>query len=475
MAAGNVHVVAVIGAGPAGLFATRALTAQGCRVLLLNRDIKPGGLAEYGIFLNKYKMKGGLRKQFQKILTDSRVTYLGHVTVGAHGAITVPELRGLRLDALVFAHGAQGTKYLGIEGERLPGVYHAKDLVYHYNRLPPFSERDFPIGRRVAIVGVGNVMVDVANYCIHFCDCDEVIAVARRGPFEKAYDDREFEDIEEAFDGDLYRQELERIRPRLEAVGQDPDELLAALAEPESSRAAEKPDEVRTRLRFRFLAVPRRVVTEEGRVVALEIEETRLERKGDRIAAAGTSEISRIPCDTVVFAVGDRVDERIGLPYRDGLYITGSGGDEAGPYQVCDPATGAPLPGVFVVGWARRASEGVVGRARLDAETGARHVLGQLATLPRRSLADADRLIAAVTDALRSRGIAPVTYPQVQRIEAEERARAAVAKAEEFKFPSNRDMLELLRNYPGPGSDEALGSSPGSHAPTSKSSPATTP
>jgi ferredoxin--NADP+ reductase len=78
----TLHFVAVIGAGPAGLFATRALAAAGCRVLLLNRDIKPGGLAEYGIFLNKYKMKGGLRRQFQKILANPRVTYFGHVAIG---------------------------------------------------------------------------------------------------------------------------------------------------------------------------------------------------------------------------------------------------------------------------------------------------------------------------------------------------------------------------------------------------------
>jgi ferredoxin/flavodoxin---NADP+ reductase len=195
-----VHAVVVGGAGPAGLFAARALAAEGARVLLLNRDVKPGGLAEYGIFLNKYKMKSGLRKQFEKILTDPKVTYLGNVTVGEQGDIKVSELRALGFDAVVFASGAQGTKYLGIEGERLPGVYHAKDLVYHYNRLPPFSQRTFPIGRRVAVVGVGNVMVDIANYCSHFCDTDEVIAVARRGPFEKAYDDREFEDVEDAFD-----------------------------------------------------------------------------------------------------------------------------------------------------------------------------------------------------------------------------------------------------------------------------------
>lgn len=436
------HVVAVVGAGPAGLFATRALAAAGCRVLLLNRDIKPGGLAEYGIFLDKYKMKGGLRRQFQKILSDSRVTYLGHVPVGPDGPLTVAQLQRSGFDALVFAIGAQGTKYLGVEGERLPGVYHAKDLVYHYNRLPPFAEREFPMGRRVAIVGVGNVMVDVANYCAHYCDCDEIVAIARRGPFEKAYEDKEFEDIEDAFDHELYRQEIERIRPRLEAAGQNPDDLLKALAaKPEPTEAT------KARLRFRFLASPKRVIAEGGRVVALEVEETRLERKGERINAVGTGEVSRIPCDTVVFAVGDRVDERFGLPYKEGLYVTAPGAeqDPAAAYQVWDPEKGQPLAGTFVVGWARRASDGVVGRARLDAETGVRHVLAWLQALPKRPAADALRVLDAVNAALETAGASPVTYEDVQRIEAEERARAAEARVEELKFKSDAEMLALLR------------------------------
>jgi ferredoxin--NADP+ reductase len=439
MADDPVHLVAVIGAGPAGLFAARALAATGARVLLLNRDIKPGGLAEYGIFLNKYKMKGGLRRQFHKILTDSLITYLGHVTISNKGDLTVPDLEALGFDALVYAIGAQGTKYLGVEGERLPGVYHAKDLVYHYNRLPPFSERPFPIGRRVAIVGVGNVMVDIANYCAHFTDCDEIIAIARRGPFEKAYDDREFEDVEDAFDHALYREEIERIRPRLVAAGQNPDELLAALAaKPEGSRT-------RARLRFRFLASPRRVLAEGGRVTGLEVEENRLERKGDRIVAIGTGETSVIPADTVVFAVGDRVDEDAGLPYKDGLYLTVPGEDPAAAYQVLDPAAGKAQPGVFVVGWARRASDGVVGRARLDAETGIKHVAGYLAARPKRRRAEAEQAVESLRQTLAERGAALVDYAAVQRLEAEEKARAAADKVEEFKFRNDREMLDAIR------------------------------
>jgi ferredoxin--NADP+ reductase len=439
MADDPVHLVAVIGAGPAGLFAARALAATGARVLLLNRDIKPGGLAEYGIFLNKYKMKGGLRRQFHKILTDPLITYLGHVTISNKGDLTVPDLEALGFDALVYAIGAQGTKYLGVEGERLPGVYHAKDLVYHYNRLPPFSERPFPIGRRVAIVGVGNVMVDIANYCAHFTDCDEIIAIARRGPFEKAYDDREFEDVEDAFDHALYREEVERIRPRLVAAGQNPDELLAALAaKPEGSRT-------RARLRFRFLASPRRVLAEGGRVTGLEVEENRLERKGDRIVAIGTGETSVIPADTVVFAVGDRVDEDAGLPYKDGLYLTVPGEDPAAAYQVLDPAAGKAQPGVFVVGWARRASDGVVGRARLDAETGIKHVAGYLAARPKRPRAEAEQAVESLRQTLAERGAALVDYAAVERLEAEEKVRAAADKVEEFKFRSDREMLDAIR------------------------------
>ena len=438
MAHESVHVVAVVGAGPAGLFAARALAASGCRVLLLNRDVKPGGLAEYGIFLDKYKMKGGLRRQFQKILTDPRVTYFGNITLGQSADLTVDDLRAAGFDALVFAIGAQGTKYLGVEGERLPGVYHAKDLVYHYNRLPPFAEQPFPMGRRVAIVGVGNVMVDIANYCVHYCDCDAVIAIARRGPFEKAYDDREFEDIEDAFDRDLYRAEIARIRPRLEAAGQDADALLHALGQ-----RPEPETRTRARLAFRFLASPRRVLAEGGKVVGLEVEETRLERKGERMNATGTGELSVVPCDTVVFAVGDRVDPTAGLPYKDGLYVTTPGEDPA--YRVWDPATHQRLDGVYVVGWARRASDGVVGRARLDAETGIKQVVADLAARPPRPAAEAERVIAGVIDTLKARGAVVVPYADVMTIEAAERARAAAAGVEEDKFRSNREMLDVLQ------------------------------
>ena len=79
-------LVAVVGAGPAGLYAAQFLAGRGVHVALLNRDVKPGGLAEYGIFPTKHKMKEGLRKQFRSILESERIAYFGHVTVGDKGS-----------------------------------------------------------------------------------------------------------------------------------------------------------------------------------------------------------------------------------------------------------------------------------------------------------------------------------------------------------------------------------------------------
>ena len=98
-----------------------------------------------------------------------------------------------------------------------------------------------------------------------------------------------------------------------------------------------------------------------------------------------------------------------------------------------------------MVGWARRASDGGVGRARLDAETGIKHVVARLASKAPRPGAEAERVVATVADTLKARGVPVVPYADVARIEAVERTRAKELGVEEFKFASNREMLEVLR------------------------------
>ena len=147
------YVVAVIGAGPSGLFGARELAMQGIQVVLFNRDIKAGGLAEYGIYLDKHVMKEGLRKQFRQALEQPKLDYYGNVLISTKGDFTLDQIRAMGFDAILVTAGAQGTKWLGLPGEDLEGVYHAKDVVYSYNKLPPFSQKHFRFGKHCAILG----------------------------------------------------------------------------------------------------------------------------------------------------------------------------------------------------------------------------------------------------------------------------------------------------------------------------------
>ena len=209
----NQYLVAVIGAGPAGLFGARELANLGARVVLFNRDIKPGGLAEYGIYPNKHTMKSGLRKQFRQIMDVPNLDYYGNVTVGAQGDLTLDDLRALGFQAILVTAGAQGTKWLGLPGEDLEGVYHAKDVVYFYNNLPPFSQKPFRFGKRCAVIGAGNVMLDITHFLSREEKVDEVIAVVRRGPAEVKFDKKEMEYVIDNLDQAALDAEIQRVTP----------------------------------------------------------------------------------------------------------------------------------------------------------------------------------------------------------------------------------------------------------------------
>lgn len=437
------YLVAVIGAGPAGLFATRKLTSEGVHVVLINRDIKPGGLAEYGIYPAKHRMKEGLRRQFQQVLESQQVDYYGNVRVGESGDFTLKELQAFGFQALLVTVGAQGTKWLGLPGEDLLGVYHAKDIVYHYNHLPPFSEKKFTIGKQVALIGVGNVMVDIARWLIREVKVDEVIAVARRGPAEVKFTKKELENVARNMDLEALDDELERVTPIMESVGQDVNHarefLLSALP-----KAKEEVSD--SQFRFDFLASPSRIVgNERGKVRGLEVEDTTLELKnGDTKAKRlGTKRILQV--DTVIFCIGDRVDESFGLPVRWNEFVKNpepSYPVDEMSYEAYDPTREQPLEGIFVAGWSREASSGLVGVARKDGENGADAILQFLQDLPPRENIYQD--LEQFRSRLTQLGKRVVTKSDWQQLEAVERNQAEQLGLEEFKFSSNEEMIEAI-------------------------------
>lgn len=446
------HLVVTIGAGPAGIYGVRKLAEAGHEVIIINRDIKPGGLVEYGIYWNKHKLKEGVRMQFRKILADPRVHYLGHIKVGRQADLTLDELREiLNPSAVVVACGAQGTKALGIPGDTTAGVYHAKDLVYHFNGLPPFSQTDFKIGRRVAIIGVGNVMVDIAHWLVHEKKVEEVIAVARRGPAQRAYTDVEIQAVAANIGAAALRDELERVRLKLEAVGEDIETNYKDLTKHAGVKAKE--GESPTRMQFRFLSAPTEIVSDEnGRLRALRVENTELvlkkDGRGESLSAKGSGTFHDIECDTVVFAIGDRVDETLGLPCSGVEYIKNPNPDPANPgdeaYQVFDPETGKVCEGLFVIGWSRQASDGVVGRAKQDGERGMAVVNRYLEKVAPGSSESLDEKIAALRRTLESRGVRSVDYADVQKLESIEREESQKRGVEFFKFFTDEEMLSAI-------------------------------
>jgi ferredoxin--NADP+ reductase len=436
------HMVAVIGAGPAGLFAARELANTGIDVVLINRDIKPGGLAEYGIYPEKHKMKEVLRSQFRQIMSDEQIHYYGNVTVGKQADITLEQLKRLGFQGILITAGAQGTKWLKLPGENLNGVYHAKDLVYHYNKLPPFSQKKFEIGKRVAIVGIGNVMTDIARYMIDVMHADEVTAIARRGPSEIKFDRKELEQIAGNLDITAFDQEIDRAAPLMWSLGQNPEETRSFI---HSVYAKCAPAGSKTHMVVRFLLSPTRIFGDEnGRVRTLEVEENTLILEDGIVKAHGTGRRRVIDTDTVIFAIGDAVDENLGLPVEKFEFVKNPNPRfkiEETTYEVLDPVSNQALDGIFIAGWSRKASAGLVGVARKDGTNGARALIQYIQTTP-----DLDTSpLAGFEDYLQGLGKPIVNKQDLNRLELVEYEHARTLELEEFKFSSNEEMLAVIQ------------------------------
>jgi ferredoxin--NADP+ reductase len=426
------------------MFAAQKIGQGGHEVIILNRDIKPGGLAEYGIYPTKDKMKIGLRKQFAKVLSLPNVHYFGHVPVSSQSRVSIADLQELGPSAIVFAVGAQGTKKLGLPGEQVSGVYAAKDFVYSYNLLPPFTSRDFSTGKRVAIVGMGNVMVDIARWLLIDAPvktAEEVVVVARRGPFEAKFDKKEFDYIEEFLDRKAFDDELRRIQPQLTAIGQDISKLAEETFPVLATPAAEYP-QGKPRLRFRFLCSPQAIHADAGgRIDRLNVAENVLFERDGSISCKATDQSADLDVDTMIFAIGDVADPAVGLPYNRDSYVINP--DQSDPkraaYELFDPQGSKVLDGMYAVGWARKASDGLVGIARHDAEVGAVHVLKYLETARASTLG-----VAQVQSFLERKGLQAVSKADLECLARAEEKQAQKSGVPWFKFAEDNAMLAAI-------------------------------
>jgi ferredoxin/flavodoxin---NADP+ reductase len=332
---------------------------------------------------------------------------------------------------------------LGLPGENLTGVYHAKDLVFHYNLLPPFSTQEFRIGKRVALIGAGNVMLDMAHWLIRDLQVDEVVSIVRRGPNEVKFSKEELKIVVHNLDLGRLFAEIERARPIATSVDQNVDEakdyILAAL--PKGLEAVSQ-----SHFYFEFLTSPSRILGDEnGAVRGLEVEDTTLVCSEGEVQAKrlGTKRI--LDVDTVIFCIGDKVDDTFGLPVRNNAFVKNPAPThpvEGISFEAFDPDLNRPIDRVFMAGWSREASSGLVGVARKDGENGARAVLEYLQTAP--MLVDPKSIRDDFTNRLEKLATPVVHKNDLDRLFEFTQAEAEKLGLPAYKFATNDEMLAAM-------------------------------
>jgi ferredoxin/flavodoxin---NADP+ reductase len=331
---------------------------------------------------------------------------------------------------------------LSIPGEELQGVYHAKDIVYHYNLLPPYSENVYWIGKRVAVIGVGNVMVDVAHWLIDEKRVDKVVAIARRGPGDVKFDRKELEEVISCLDIGMLVDELDRVAPVVTEIGQDPAALLNVVREVAIKMSGQV---CNSNLALRFLSTPMSILGDEnGRVKGLQIEENRLVLTEDgQSKPVGTGKLVTLDVDTVIYAIGDVVDSAMGLPVSNGEFQKNPQPRypvDGASYELFDQKTQQVIPDVFLAGWARKPSVGLVGVARKDATNSIQAVVRYLDTVPAMQTPVSER----VRERMLQLGRPVIDKQALQRLDALEKEKAKDLGLATFKFGSNEEMLQVL-------------------------------
>ena len=377
--------VAVVGSGPAAFYVAEDLQkrlGEGASIDMFERLPAPHGLVRYGVAPDHQKIKN-VTKVFDRVAAKPGFRFFGNVCYGTH--LSLQDLER-HYHALCFATGAQTDRRLGIPGEDLEGSHPATEFVAWYNGHPDFIRSTFDLTcKRVVVVGVGNVAVDVARILCRTNDeldrtdaadhalralrssrVEEVVMLGRRGVAQAAFTNPELRELGEMEGASLHvrAEEIELDEFTLARSSDElPKDLRTKLEILERCTGAPAPTGKR-RLTIRFLASPVELVPDDsGRVEAVRVVKNRLESSPEGwIKAVPTGETETIPAGLVFRSVGYRGVSLPGLPFDESRGVVPN---DAG--RVTD-ASGTPIPGLYVSGWIKRGPSGVIGTNKPDAK-----------------------------------------------------------------------------------------------------------
>ncbi|WP_308209180.1 FAD-dependent oxidoreductase [Actinoallomurus purpureus] len=442
--------VAVIGSGPAGIYAAEALMKQADGNVLVDvfdRLPTPYGLVRYGVAPDHTSIKS-IGRYLQRVLEHPGVRFLGGVEFG--GDVTRDDLLAC-YDAVIYATGAMVDRHLGVPGEELPGSVAATDFVNWYCGHPDASGLDVDLSaEEVAVIGVGNVAVDVARILaktadeLRATDVPEAVLdllggsgvrhihmIGRRGPAQAKFTTKELREL-----GALPHTEV-HVLP----ADMDLDPASAALAESDRHVRGNvavmrewtgRPVEGRPRrLDLRFWLRPVEILGTE-RVEGLRLEHTTLNAEG---RVVGTGAYVTLPVGMVLRSVGYQSVPLPGVPFdRRASVVPNDAGRVLGE-------DGRPRPGEYVAGWLKRGPTGVIGTNKADA-----------AETVRALLADLDGRVRdhpSIETLLEARNVRAVTYDDWLGIDAEEITLArTLARGERVKLADWDALRRACRSRP---------------------------
>lgn len=443
--------VAVIGAGPAGFYAAEALlkqTALPVTVDLIDQSPAPFGLARTGVAPDHQKAKAAIAT-FEAVAADPRARFFGNIRFGRD--IAAEDLARF-YDQVIYATGAEEDRRLGVPGEDLEGVVPASRLTRWYNARAdrPGAAPDLTAERAV-VVGAGAVALDAARLlaqnperlaatdisaaalaALRASRIKEVVVISRRGPGQTSFSPIELKELGELDGADLVVRASD-----LEGATAGPATLAARNIAYMKEAAARGEGERARKVRLVFYANPVELIGENGKVVAVRAERTRLEDDGrGGLKAVGTGEFETIPAGLVVTAAGWTGAPLPGVPFdaARGVIPTAEG-------RVLGEG-GAPVPGAYAAGWAKRGAQGLLFGQKGDAAAVVKTMLADAAALPRGE--DPDKAPESVSAWLSARGARVVTFADWGVLDALERAAGAAAGKLREKFPTVAAMFDAL-------------------------------
>jgi len=423
------------------------------RVDLIERLLAPYGLVRYGVAPDHPKIKN-VTRVYERVALDERVRFLGNVTLGED--VSAEELHR-HYDAIIYAVGAQTDRMLGVPGEELQGVLSSTTFVAWYNGHPTYADLSIDLShRRVAVVGIGNVALDVARILarssstlattdiadhaltrLRHSDVTDIHVLARRGPVHAKCTPGELQELGALEDVSVVvaPRDLE-LDPTDQAI-LDADRNAAKNLEILRGFADADVPETGRRVHLHFFASPVEILGEAGTMTGLRVQRNELRVSDDgswELAASG--ETRELDVTMLIRAIGYRSEPVPGVPFDTTRFLIRN--DDG---RVVDDA-GQVVPRAYVVGWAKRGPRGLIGTNKADAAETVVHVLDDLSRMGPSTGVDPDP--DALIRLLEDRGVRVIRFAQWQLLDRLEIARGEKEGRPRVKFVRRDEMLDAL-------------------------------